>query len=60
MPTTPPTLTSRHWVLLGLVSARKIGVPEKLAEELDTDLEEIESLCGDLEMLGWLARVEVH
>ena len=27
----PPTLTSRHWILLGLVSVHKIGVPEKLA-----------------------------
>jgi hypothetical protein len=62
MPTTilPPALTSLHWLLLGLVSVNKIGVPERLAAELDIDVDEIETLCGDLEMLGWIARVEVH
>jgi hypothetical protein len=62
MPTTipPPALTSLHWLLLGLVSVNKIGVPERLAAELDIDVDEIETLCGDLEMLGWIERVEVH
>jgi hypothetical protein len=62
MPTTtpPPALTNLHWLLLGLVSANKIGVPERLAAELDIDVDEIETLCGDLEMLGWIERVEVH
>jgi len=56
----PPELTSRHWLLLGLVSSRQIGVPEKLAEDLDVDLDELERLCDDLEMLGWIERVGVH
>ena len=59
-PPTPPTLTTTHWLLLGLVSARKIGTPEILAAELDLDIDEIETLCGDLEMLGWLERVDLH
>jgi hypothetical protein len=58
--TSPPALTSLHWILLGLVSVRKIGVPEKLAAELDVDVDQVETLCGDLEMLGWIERVEVH
>jgi hypothetical protein len=58
--TSPPALTSLHWLLLGLVSVRKIGVPERLAEELDVDLDQVETLFCDLEMLGWVERVEVH
>ena len=57
---TPPTLTTTHWLLLGLLSAGKIGTPERLAAELDLDIDQIETLCGDLEMLGWLERVQLH
>jgi hypothetical protein len=58
--TTRPELTSLHWLLLGLVSSRQIGVPEDLAAELQLDVDEVETLCGDLEMLGWIERIKVH
>ena len=55
-----PALTSLHWMVLGLVSVRKIGAPERLASELDLDVDDVEAVCGDLEMLGWIQRVDVQ
>jgi hypothetical protein len=55
-----PALTSLHWIVLGLVSVRKISAPERLASELELDVTDVEALCGDLEMLGWIQRVELH
>jgi hypothetical protein len=55
-----PRLTSLHWLVLGLVTVREIGIPERLASEMHLDLEEIETVCNDLATLGWIERVVIN
>jgi len=56
----PPGLTRLHWVVLGLVSRSEISPPEQLASEIGIDVADIESICQDLEELGWIQRVGMH
>jgi hypothetical protein len=53
-------LTNLHWLVLGLVAVRELGVPELLASEMDVDLTDIEAVCNDLAALGWIERVALN
>ena len=53
-------LTTLHWIVLGLVSTWRFGPPERLASEMGIALADVESLCQDLERLGWIRRVGLH
>jgi len=46
--------------VLGLVSRSEISPPEQLASEIGIDVADIESICQDLEELGWIQRVGMH
>ena len=55
-----PALTTLHWVVLGLVSNWELGIPEDMASEIGAEVADIESICRDLEDLGWIERVPTH
>ena len=53
-------LTTLHWVVLGLVKTWQFSPPERLANQIGIDVEDVEQLCQDLERLGWLQRVDLQ